>query len=42
MDFDNQNELISINEVFSILKKEIQLTGGPQAIPTIFTKILLM
>jgi DNA replication factor GINS len=36
MDFDNQNELISINEVFSILKKEIQLTGGPQAIPTNF------
>jgi DNA replication factor GINS len=36
MDFDNQNELISINEVFSILKKEIQLTGGPQAIPANF------
>lgn len=36
MDFDNQNEIISINEVFSILKKEIQLTGGPQAIPTNF------
>ncbi|HVH96469.1 MAG TPA: hypothetical protein VM682_05975 [Bacillus sp. (in: firmicutes)] len=36
MNFDNQNELISINEVFSILKKEIQLTGGPQAIPTNF------
>jgi DNA replication factor GINS len=36
MDFDNQNELISINEVFSILKKEIQLTGGPQTIPTNF------
>jgi len=36
MDFDNQNELISINEVFSILKKEIQLTGSPQAIPTNF------
>ena len=36
MDFDNQNEFISINEVFSILKKEIQLTGGPQAIPTNF------
>jgi DNA replication factor GINS len=36
MDFDNQNELISINEVFSILKKEIQLIGGPQAIPTNF------
>jgi DNA replication factor GINS len=36
VDFDNQNELISINEVFSILKKEIQLTGGPQAIPTNF------
>ena len=36
MDFDNQNELISINEVFSILKKEIQLIDGPQAIPTNF------
>ena len=36
MDFDNQDELISINEVFSILKKEIQLIGGPQAIPTNF------
>ena len=36
MDFDNQNELISINEVFSILKKEIQLTGGPQPIPANF------
>jgi len=36
MDFDNQNEIISINEVFSILKKEIQLIGGPQAIPTNF------
>jgi DNA replication factor GINS len=36
MDFDNQNEIISINEVFSILKKEIQLTGSPQAIPTNF------
>jgi len=36
MDFDNQNEIISINEVFIILKKEIQLIGGPQAIPTNF------
>jgi len=36
MDFDNQNELISINEVFSILKKEIQLIDGPQAIPNNF------
>jgi DNA replication factor GINS len=36
MEFDNQNELSSINEVFSILKKEIQLTGGPQAIPINF------
>ena len=38
MDFDNQNEFISMNEVFSILKKEIQLTGGPQTIPTNFYK----
>ena len=36
MDFDNQDEVVSINEVISILKKEIHLTGGPQTIPTNF------
>ena len=36
MNVDNQNEFMSINEVFSVLKKEIQLTDGPQAIPTNF------
>src|SRR5689334_10418282 len=32
MDSNNQNDFISIDEIFNILKKEIQLTGGPQSI----------
>ncbi|MGN6823279.1 MAG: DNA replication complex subunit Gins51 [Candidatus Nitrosocosmicus sp.] len=32
MDSNNQNDFISIDEIFNILKREIQLTGGPQSI----------
>lgn len=36
MDLDNQNDFISIDEVFNLLKHEIQHTGDPQPIPPNF------
>jgi DNA replication factor GINS len=36
MDSNNQNDFISIDEIFNILKREIHLTGGPQPIPLNF------
>jgi DNA replication factor GINS len=32
MDFDNQTAYMSIEEIFNTLKREIQLTSGPQSI----------
>ena len=31
MDFDNHVDFISIEEIFNTLKREIQLTSGPQS-----------
>ncbi|MER5174281.1 MAG: hypothetical protein ABJB76_07540 [Candidatus Nitrosocosmicus sp.] len=36
MDFDNHIDFISIEEIFNTLKREIQLTSGPQSIPPNF------
>lgn len=36
MDFDNHVDFISIEEIFNTLKREIQLTSGPQSIPPNF------
>lgn len=36
MDFDNQTDYVSIEEIFNTLKREIQLTSGPQPIQPSF------
>ncbi len=36
MGFDNQIDYISIEEIFNTLKREIQLTSGPQSLPPNF------
>ncbi len=36
MEFDNHVDFISIEEIFNTLKREIQLTSGPQSIPPNF------
>ncbi len=36
MDFDNQTDYVSIEEIFNALKREIQLTSGPQPIQPSF------
>jgi DNA replication factor GINS len=36
MDLDNQTDYVSIEEIFNTLKREIQLTSGPQSIQPSF------
>jgi DNA replication initiation complex subunit (GINS family) len=36
MSSDNRIDFIKIEEIFNILKREIQLTSGPQSIPLDF------
>lgn len=36
MSYDNRIDFIKIEEIFNILKREIQLTSGPQSIPPDF------
>jgi DNA replication factor GINS len=43
MDLDNQTAYMSIEEVFNTLKREIQLTSGPQSIqPTFYQNVAIM
>jgi DNA replication factor GINS len=43
MDLDNQTAYISIEEIFNTLKREIQLTSGPQSIqPTFYQNVAIM
>jgi len=43
MDLDNQTDYISIEEIFNTLKREIQLTSGPQSIqPTFYQNVAIM
>ena len=43
MDFDNQDAYMSIEEIFNILKREIQLTSGPQPIqPNFYQNVAVM
>ena len=43
MDPDNQTAYISIEEIFNTLKREIQLTSGPQSIqPTFYQNVAIM
>jgi len=43
MDLDNQTDYISIEEIFNTLKREIQLTSGPQSIqPTFYQNAAIM
>ena len=43
MDLDNQTAYMSIEEIFNTLKREIQLTSGPQSIqPTFYQNVAIM
>jgi DNA replication factor GINS len=43
MDFDNQAAYMSIEEIFNILKREIQLTSGPQSIqPNFYQNVAIL
>ena len=43
MDRDNQTNYISIEEIFNTLKREIQLTSGPQSIqPNFYQNVAIM
>ena len=43
MDFDNQSAYMSIEDIFNVLKREIQLTSGPQSIqPDFYQNVAVM
>jgi DNA replication factor GINS len=43
MDFDNQTAYMSIEEIFNTLKREIQLTSGPQSIqPNFYQNVAIL
>ena len=43
MDLDNQTAYMNIEEIFNTLKREIQLTSGPQSIqPTFYQNVAIM